>query len=183
MKPFYSGILIILLALQAVGDCPAQTRPSASAAVDVSARYRPVMAQARTQAMSGDVASAEQTMATFIDRTQPDTAEWHRQCAFQLTRLAFDLVRKSPEPITRAVAVRALAHLQLAERLSSDAKVIASAREKSGLIFERILGDPVMALDCYERAVAANAADGMAQEGLRRMKQADTQRRLATKRG
>ena len=132
----------------------------------------PLLAQAVTLAIKGDVATAEATLVNSVNAPR-GTVLWNQLCARQLTRLSLALGSARDVAHRRDVATRALAYLGQAERLTTHAATLSNVRTNAGVLCERCLDDNQSAKEWYRRAIAAFGKSNLAAGALSRLERND----------
>jgi len=116
------------------------------------------------------------------NRHEPTTLGWQIESANKLTHLALILRQEYDYSGALAVATRALAVLDDAEKLArrADAHQRALVQEMTAFLLEEIVRDPESARAAFEKARQANPSSKRAEQGLARLQEEKAkQQRLA----
>lgn len=130
------------------------------------------LTSAKNFAVAGKIEPAENAL-TELNFTKPGTADWYAQTAAQLTRLIYAIALDGNEAAQRAVAVRAIENLQMAERLTRDSAVLSQVHQQVGRLQERVLHDVPAAKEAYRRAAADDPRNATARGAVDRLEKLD----------
>ena len=166
-----ASILALLATSSAFGQAP-----NASARAQALAAHRRANADAKTQAASGDIAAATQTLDR-LSTAQAGSAARQFETAQRLTQLANNLSRSADPAAARAAATRALQTLTEADKKTNDADLKAAIRGQMGFLHERFLGDVESAKAAYRVAAQLAPHNKTIREKSERIEQTDANTR------
>lgn len=180
MIPPFNGfprglIAAFLLALLATGPAFGQI-PSQAARAQALAAHRQANADAKTQAASGDISAATQTLDRLSSAPVGSAARLF-ETAQRLTQLANNLSRAANPAAARAAAARALQALTEADRQTNDPDLKAAIRGQMGFLHERFLGDVESAKTAYRAAAQLAPNNKTARVRAERIEQTDANTR------
>lgn len=155
-----------------IGALFASTLPALGASATSATAEARKIGQARDDALTlvrtGNPAAAEVALANAV-LSRPGSTRWHLELGRHLGALISTLASSGRTAEVRALANRALAHLQEVERDTSEPRLQASAHALSGSIYERYLGDHERAKASYSAAAERNPRDQQARRNLQRL--------------
>jgi hypothetical protein len=121
------------------------------------ANYRSGLNNAIALATAKNLVAAEAVL-TALNKSKPNTAEWHMEAAQRLMQVAEALAREGHPANVTALAASAVTHLNQAQPLTKNTRTQATAKSLEGSIQERYLADPTTALVSYQIAAQLSPA-------------------------